>query len=112
MRVLAVPVKPLDRAKRRLSSVLSLAERASLTLAMLHDVLDACMAQSGWQVWVVSRADEALEAAARRGATPMLERGGSLLAAIRQVEVEVGPPTSELAVVLADLPLITAAGLA
>jgi 2-phospho-L-lactate guanylyltransferase len=111
MRVLAVPVKPLDRAKHRLSSILSPAERAILTLAMLDDVLDACLAQSGWDVWVVSRAKEALEAASRRGATPLPERGRSLLAAIGQVEGEVGPAPSELAVVLADLPMITAPAL-
>ena len=88
MQVLAVPVKPLDRAKRRLSPVLSPEERARLTVAMLEDVLDAAEAQSGWDVWVVS---------------------GS-----REVEAEIAAtrPGSALAVVLADLPRISARALA
>ena len=47
MRVIAVPVKPLEEAKRRLSRILSPAERAVLSLAMLEDVLDACQAPAG-----------------------------------------------------------------
>ena len=48
MRVIAVPVKPLEEAKRRLSRILSPAERAVLSLAMLEDVLDATLAMPGW----------------------------------------------------------------
>src|SRR6266542_342331 len=44
MRVLAVPVKSLERAKNRLSSVLSPGERAALSLVMFEDVLDAGLA--------------------------------------------------------------------
>jgi len=104
--VIAVPVKPLERAKSRLSSLLSPLERAALTLAMLEDVLDGCLAQDryGWEVWVVSKAEAVLEIAARRGAKPVLEVGGSLLEAVRQVEAEVRGKRSELAVMLADLP--------
>ena len=84
MRVIAVPVKPLEEAKRRLSRILSPAERAVLSLAMLEDVLDACQTQEGWEVWVVSRAEPALEVGARRGARPLLESGRSLLEANRR----------------------------
>jgi 2-phospho-L-lactate guanylyltransferase len=111
MRVLAVPVKRLERAKSRLAGLLSAPERAALTLAMLEDVLDACLAQEGWEVWVVSGADRALRAAAARGARPVREEGRSLLAAVRQVESLVEGPGPELAVVLADLPEITAPAL-
>lgn len=107
MRVLAVPVKSLERAKGRLAPVLSPAERAALSLVMLEDVLDASLVQRGWDVWVVSRDEAALEIAVRRGARPVLEKGSSLLEAVRQVEGEVAVRSSELAVVLADLPLIT-----
>jgi len=108
MRVLAVPVKSLERAKGRLAPLLSRAERAALTLVMLDDVLDACLVQTGWEVWVVSHDEAALEIAVRRGARPLLEKGQSLLGAVRQVEAEVAGRSNELAVVLADLPLITA----
>ena len=112
MRVLAVPVKTLERSKRRLSPVLSQAERAALSLIMLEDVLDACQEQAGWEVWVVSGAEAALEIGARRGARPVLETTPTLLGAIRQVEAEVRGRRSELAVLLADLPLLTSGTLA
>ena len=107
MRVIAVPVKSLEEAKRRLSRVLSPAERAVLTLAMLEDVLDACQQQEGWEIWVVSRDEAALELAVRRGARPLQEQGRSLLGAIRQTELGIRGRWSSLAVVLADLPLLT-----
>jgi 2-phospho-L-lactate guanylyltransferase len=107
MRVLAVPVKHLDRAKSRLAAILSPGERATLSLAMFQDVLDACMAQAGWDVWVVSHAEAALKAAVRSGARPLRERGASLLAAVGQVERAVAGRATNLGVVLADLPLAT-----
>lgn len=107
MRVIAVPVKPLEEAKRRLSRILSPTERAVLTLAMLEDVLDACQAQEGWEVWVVSRAEAALEVAVRRGTKPVQETGRSLLEAISQVELAMRGRWSSVSVVLADLPFLT-----
>lgn len=114
MRVLAVPVKSLERAKSRLAPILSPAERAALSLVMFEDVLDACTAQSEWETWVVSHDEAVLETGARRGARPLVEMGKSLLEAVRQVEAEMGArshSSSELAVVLADLPLVTAEAL-
>lgn len=113
MRVLAVPVKSLERAKSRLSAILSPAERAALSLVMFEDVLDACIAQGDWETWVVSHDEAVLEVGVRAGARAILEDGRSLLQAVRQVEVEAAgrsPSSSstQLAVVLADLPLITA----
>jgi 2-phospho-L-lactate guanylyltransferase len=104
-------VKSLERTKSRLAPVLSLAERAALTLAMVEDVLDACTGQDGWDVSVVSRDEAVLESAARRGARSVAEEGQSLNAAIRQVESLLGK-RSELAVVLGDLPLLTRTALA
>ena len=112
MQIIAVPVKSLEASKSRLSPVLSELERAVLSLALFEDVLDACRAQPGWDVWVVSRAEAVLECAARRGARPVPERGRSLLEAVRQVEEAVPGRWSRLAVVLADLPLLTAGALA
>jgi 2-phospho-L-lactate guanylyltransferase len=125
-RVLAVPVKPLERSKTRLASALAPAERAALTLAMLEDVLDACLAQAGWETWVVSGAPEALDVSQRRGVRTMAESGSSLHEAVRQVEAELrehadlpkirdaqgGRAGDELAIVLADLPLLTPEALA
>lgn len=109
MRVLAVPVKSLSRAKSRLSPALSDLERGALTLAMLEDVLDASLGVPGWETWVVSPDEVALEIAARRGARPVPETKPPLANAIRQVEAlanEEGAGT--LAVLPADVPLVTA----
>ena len=54
MRVIALPVKSLGDAKTRLGPVLEPLERASLTLAMLEDVMDATLALPGWETWVIS----------------------------------------------------------
>jgi 2-phospho-L-lactate/phosphoenolpyruvate guanylyltransferase len=112
VQVIAVPVKSLDIAKRRLAGALSPPERAVLTLAMVEDVLDACLAQRGWEVWVISRSEAVLEVAARRRARPVAEREEGLLRAVRQVERSIGGRWSRLAVVLADLPLLTGGTLA
>ncbi|HEV3474768.1 MAG TPA: 2-phospho-L-lactate guanylyltransferase [Actinomycetota bacterium] len=106
MRVIAVPVKSLDRAKGRLSAGLRPLERAALTLAMLEDVLDACLEIPGWQTWVISPDQAVLEVSARRRARPVAEHAPGLLAAVHQVEKEAGNADA-LAVVLGDLPLLT-----
>jgi 2-phospho-L-lactate guanylyltransferase len=115
VRVIAVPVKPLARAKTRLGTVLTPEERARLTLAMLEDVLEAALAQLGWEVWVVSPSPAALEAGGRWGARLVPEHTGSLRGAVRQVEALVGAsrggPDAALAVLLADLPFVTAGAL-
>src|SRR5439155_17488321 len=79
---------------------------------MLEDVLDACAHQQRWETWVVSSDEAVLEVAARRGTRPFVEEGRSLNQAIRKVEGEVRGRNDALAVLLADLPLITAEALA
>jgi 2-phospho-L-lactate guanylyltransferase len=111
MRVIAVPVKSLDRAKGRLAGVLTPMERAALTLAMLDDVLDACGEMPGWQVWVITPDESILEAAARRRARPIEEEDPGLNVAIAQVEEEAGRAEA-LAIVLGDLPMLTPLALA
>jgi 2-phospho-L-lactate guanylyltransferase len=112
MQVLAVPVKPLERAKGRLSTLLTPLERAVLTLAMLEDVLDACLVQPAWETWVVSADEAVLEVGARRGARPFPEPGRTLLGALALVEPAIRGRSSALGVVLADLPLLTPDALA
>jgi 2-phospho-L-lactate guanylyltransferase len=110
-RVIVVPVKALNRAKTRLASVLSLVERAALTLAMLEDVLDAAFAQEGWETWVASSDESVLEVSARRGARAFPETAASLLGGLHLVEEDVGGASRELAVLLADVPLVSASTL-
>jgi 2-phospho-L-lactate guanylyltransferase len=107
MEVLAVPLKSPDLAKSRLRAILSPSEREALSLGMFEDVLDACLAQPGWHVWAISRDGVALDVASRKGALAVPELGESLLDAVRQVERAVRADSATLAVVLADLPLIT-----
>ena len=108
MRVVAVPVKSLSRAKTRLSPALTGLERGALTLAMLEDVLDVALSVPGWETWVVSPDEVALEIAARRGARAVAEDKPPLANAIRQVEaLAKKEDASALAILPADVPLVT-----
>jgi 2-phospho-L-lactate/phosphoenolpyruvate guanylyltransferase len=108
MRVVAVPVKSLSRAKTRLSPALTGLERGALTLAMLADVLDAALSVPGWETWVISPDEVALEVAAGRGARPIPEAKPPLANAIRQVEAKAKQDgATALAVLPADVPLVT-----
>lgn len=105
---MAVPVKSLSRAKTRLAPALTPLERGALTLAMLEDVLDATLRVAGWETWVVSPDEVALEIAARRGARPVPESRPPLSGAIRQVEaLALEQDADALAIVPGDLPLVT-----
>lgn len=112
MRIIVVPVKSLSSAKSRLSPFLTPIERATLTLAMLEDVLDAVTPLHGWEPWVVSPDEAVLEIALRRGVRPVEETKGPLSAAVRQVEEDAMERGAEaLAVLLGDTPLVTAEAL-
>jgi 2-phospho-L-lactate/phosphoenolpyruvate guanylyltransferase len=112
VRVLAIPVKSLDRSKSRLSPICSPLERAALTLAMLEDVLDASLPVAGWDTWVVSPDEAVLEIAARRGARAVPEETPSLLGAVRQVDRQATERGADaLAIVLADVALATSRAL-
>jgi 2-phospho-L-lactate guanylyltransferase len=108
MRVIAIPVKSLTGAKRRVSPELTPLERGALTLAMLEDVLDAAQAVTGWEIWVVSPDEVVLEVAVRRGARSVPEERPPLASAIRQVErLALEKEADALAILPGDLPLIT-----
>jgi 2-phospho-L-lactate guanylyltransferase len=112
MRIIAVPVKSLSRTKSRLTKVLSPMERGALTLAMLEDVLDATTAQASWETWVVSPDEAVLEIAVRRRVRPVEEEKPPLSAAVRQAELEANERDADaLAILLADLPLLTSEAL-
>jgi 2-phospho-L-lactate/phosphoenolpyruvate guanylyltransferase len=108
MRIVAVPVKSLTRAKTRLAPQLTTLERGALTLAMLEDVLDAAQVVPGWETWVVSPDEVALEVAARRGVRAVAEAKSSLTNAIRQVEILAKESEADALTILpGDLPLVT-----
>jgi 2-phospho-L-lactate guanylyltransferase len=108
MRIVAVPVKSLSRAKTRLAPQLTTLERGALTLAMLEDVLDATQDVPGWETWVVSPDEVALEVAARRGIRAITETKSSLANAIRQVEILAKEADADALTILpGDLPLVT-----
>jgi 2-phospho-L-lactate guanylyltransferase len=113
VRVIALPVKSLVEAKSRLHPVLEPLERAALTLAMLEDVIDVCVAMIGWDIWVISPDEAVLEVAIRREVHPVLEETPSLGAALLQVQEEAtGRGATALATLLPDTPLITGSALA
>ena len=109
MKVVAIPVKSLERAKSRLSPVLSRLERGALTLAMLEDLLDQTLAIPGWDTWVISPDEVVLEISSRRGARPVAEEKPSLSGAVRQVEsLAMEREVSSFAILPGDLPLVSA----
>lgn len=108
MRILAIPVKSLSRAKSRLAPALTPLERGALTLAMLEDVLDSAQAVAGWEPLVVSPDEVALEVAARRGVRAVIEAKPPLSNAIRQVEALAKEQDADALTILpGDLPLVT-----
>jgi 2-phospho-L-lactate/phosphoenolpyruvate guanylyltransferase len=112
VRIVAVPVKSLSRAKTRLGTQLSALERGALTLAMLEDVLDATQEVPGWDTWVVSPDEVALEVAARRGIRAIAESKPPLANAIRQVEILAKERDADALTILpGDLPLVTSESL-
>jgi len=78
--VVAVPVKDLVNAKRRLMPVLTPEERTALARAMLRDVLRALRGAALDAVWVVTRDTEvrALAQASRSVGSPQIRNRGTL----------------------------------
>ena len=103
-----MPVRRLDASKSRLAPLLTPRERAALTLAMLRDVLSACERQPEWHTWVISADPVVLEVAVRAGARGVPDTAGTLLGAVHEVERRTAGRASRLAILLADLPWITA----
>jgi 2-phospho-L-lactate guanylyltransferase len=105
-----IPVKPLSRAKSRLESVLSPAERQQLAETMFHRVLSAV--KDTPQVagaLVISRDPRALALARDMGAHTVQESGAPELnnALMRATQVVAGWRGGAVLILPADLPLIT-----
>jgi 2-phospho-L-lactate guanylyltransferase len=105
-----VPVKPLRRAKSRLSGVLSDEDRAALsrhmlqkTLAVLNEVPEI------ERTLVVSRDSQALALARKAGARTLMEHGAPDLnqALVRATMVAMEYGAAGILVLPADLPLLT-----
>lgn len=106
----ALPVKDLVNAKQRLAAVLDPAERRDLAAAMLEDVLDALDAAGGLALRLVTRDDEVLALAQRRGVACLTEsanRGHTEAVAFAQAEaVRLG--AAAFLTVPGDVPCVTA----
>lgn len=105
-----IPVKPLNRAKSRLSDVLTPDERARLTEFMFRRVVTAVKATSGIAgTLVISRDQRALAMARDMGAHTVQESGNPDLntALTRATQVVIGMKGSAVLILPSDLPLIT-----
>lgn len=105
-----VPVKPFSIAKRRLSTVLSPAQRESLAQAMLHDVLGV-LAQSHELagILVVTSDPDAVNLARGYGAAACRDEfdGGTNLAVLQGVRALDEQGRSAVMIVHGDVPLLT-----
>ena len=107
-----VPMKPLQRAKSRLSGVLSEEARFVLSRNLLVHTLEQLTAVGEIErVVVVSKDSDALALARDLGAKTITEHGASDLnkALLRATEVARSHSVSGVLVIPADLPLITTA---
>jgi 2-phospho-L-lactate guanylyltransferase len=105
-----VPVKPLKRAKSRLSGVLSKEDRVELSQQMLTHTLEVLAEiPSIERTLVVSRDSRALALARKLGARTVSERGSPQLnrALVRATLVARRYSVSGVLVLPADLPLLT-----
>jgi 2-phospho-L-lactate guanylyltransferase len=101
-----IPVKELSEAKRRLQTVLIPDQRASLVLAMLHDMLSTLQFCDLGSIWLVAADDEVLDLGAEFGTQPIRETASqgynfAVSTGLRAVKAE-----SSVIVLPADLPLI------
>jgi 2-phospho-L-lactate guanylyltransferase len=105
-----VPVKPLSRAKSRLSKILSRSERATLSRKLLKHTLEVLAKVPAIErTMVVSRDSEALALARDYDAKTVTERGSPPLnkALVRAGLVAQGYGVTAVLVLPADLPFLT-----
>jgi len=103
-----VPVKPFDRAKSRLSGVLSPVQRAACSAWMLANTLKCLKTVTDIEaITVISRDPAALAVASDHGVNGMVETRLGLNPALHQAATRIGAAAA-LLVLPADLPLLTA----
>ena len=106
--VAVVPMKPLNRSKTRLASVLSEQQRADLSLSMFSRVIAAANAALG-AVWVVGGDDAVRHAAERHGALWREDPGEDLNDALSIAFKKACKKGLSPIYLPADLPFVTAA---
>jgi 2-phospho-L-lactate guanylyltransferase len=112
MRYALVPVKDLARAKERLSSLLSPAERQILATAMLDDVLRALRQASAIDRVALVTSDPHARALACQAGFELIDEGpgrGETGAVELAIQICRDRGASSLAVIPGDIPLLTAA---
>lgn len=101
-----LPVKRLDRAKRRLAADFDDEQRLSIARALLDDALDLCERSGFFSWWVVSDDPTVLDNAEERGLATLRDEGSGLNDALAVALTAVRKAGAEtLTVVPADLPL-------
>ena len=106
--VAVVPMKPLNRSKTRLASVLSEQQRADLSLSMFSRVIAAANAALG-VVWVVGGDDAVRDTAERLGALWREDPGEDLNDSLSIAFDEACKKGLSPIYLPADLPFVTAA---
>ena len=106
--VAVVPMKPLNRSKTRLASVLSEQQRADLSLSMFSRVITEANAALG-VVWVVGGDDTVRHAAERLGADWREDPGSDLNDSLSIAFDEACKKGLSPIYLPADLPFVTAA---
>jgi 2-phospho-L-lactate guanylyltransferase len=101
-----LPVKRLDRAKRRLAADFDDEQRVSIARALLEDALDLCERSAFFSWWVVSDDPAVLEYAEERGLATLRDEGSGLNDALAVALTVVKNANADtLTVVPADIPL-------
>ena len=111
MRAALIPMKELEGAKMRLADVLDRTERAELALAMLTDVINACIESSCFEMVAVISGDSDVHWHARElGAKPLAEpktlTGLNASLTFGQRYLGRRMAASELVILPADIPLV------
>ena len=104
-----LPVKRLDRAKRRLAADFDDEQRLSIAHALLDDALDLCASSTFFSWWVVSDDPTVLETADEHGLATLRDGGSGLNAALAVALSAVQEAQADsVTIVPADIPLALA----
>lgn len=106
--VAIVPMKPLQRAKTRLSDALTPSERAAVSLGMLRRVIAAAQASSLSGVWVIGGDAVVKRAAERAGAKWRKDCGDDLNDSLTIAMQQAFKRGNAALYLPADLPFVTA----
>lgn len=107
-----LPVKRLDRAKKRLAGSLTESQRLEVVEALLEDAFDLCASAGFLTWWVVSDDPNVLERAEARGFSTVADPGGGLNSALEAgVEEAMSAGAGSVTVIPTDVPLAWAGDL-